>query len=307
MKVLVDQSILSHRLVGQPVHDASPNLLNPLLLIEGVQPQNLRDAAVIKSLPTIAKLASDGTLTLYTNAELLNETMKTPGAYPFFHYGDVFQSVDFEYLPSAIERGKFFQGQLKEHLEKEAVVRFCEWLLGVDENQLLGNAGVVTRLKPHERESFAKLGRFRELCGGISRNHFPDIFHVWSAEIFELEVFLTADARLLRVLRARGRPRTLCKLRTPAELLQELDIKERIPNYMVDTTNTKCCASDAPAHKEGAGAPGDEIVVTEEMVKAVEEMLSDFNGDYESSSDLARRICERILLMSFPSSLKYRR
>jgi hypothetical protein len=66
------------------------------------------------------------------------------------------------------------------------------------------------------------LDRFRELCSGLTRQHYPDADHLWTAEANNLDYFLTADRAFINVMTLTRRLALRSKLISPRDLLAEL-------------------------------------------------------------------------------------
>src|SRR5690606_34547538 len=47
--------------------------------------------------------------------------------------------------------------------------------------------------------------RFREIAGAVGDAHVDDAFHLWSAEVADLDSFLTMDRRFLNAIKQQGR------------------------------------------------------------------------------------------------------
>ncbi|HZK14733.1 MAG TPA: hypothetical protein VFC55_09440, partial [Desulfobaccales bacterium] len=79
------------------------------------------------------------------------------------------------------------------------------------------------------------LNRFKELCCALDEKHYPDAFHLWTAEVNGLDFFLTADRKFINVMSKTSRSQLKTKPIAPVDFLDYLGIKEKelmpIPDY----------------------------------------------------------------------------
>lgn len=79
----------------------------------------------INCLPTIAKLAKDGIISLYSYPELRHEKWKRPGSFPVNRIGNVFSDVPISPVDAAVERSYFIQKEIGQYIKTEEVISFC--------------------------------------------------------------------------------------------------------------------------------------------------------------------------------------
>ena len=80
-----------------------------------------------------------------------------------------------------------------------------------------------------EQKNLAQIGQFKLLCRHLARTHYPDAFHVWTAEANGLDYFLMMDKRFPNAIRNRRDLDFRCKAVSPDELLSALGVSEKDP------------------------------------------------------------------------------
>jgi hypothetical protein len=193
-----------------------------ILAMRRVGPYDAWKERQIESLPTIARPACEGAIRLFDSGELELETLK----------GTIFGGVVthlLEKVPtfratSPIERSRFQQMGIEQYADKSTFVRFCRWLLSLDTVQVEKNPDV----RPRFPDS-ASIERFKEICSDLPEKHFPDAFHLWTAEINGLDYFLSADKKFAKVMTLTKRMRLNSKPLAPRDLLESLGITELDP------------------------------------------------------------------------------
>lgn len=73
-----------------------------------------------------------------------------------------------------------------------------------------------------ERSNLKSLGRFTELCANLDETHYPDAFHLWTAEVNNLKFFLTADKKFINVLTETSQVALTTRPISPYDFLQML-------------------------------------------------------------------------------------
>ena len=183
----------------------------------------------IECLLTVGRIAREGKVELYTYNELTNEAWKRPGSFPSNVLGNLLAGVTFKHVDAAVERSFFFQMETSEYISKEQMVKFCKWLLESKVETL------ADRLKGQERyptfllNNLRGVKRFREICKGLAEKQYPDAFHLWTAEVNDIEYFLTTDKKFIRAMTETKRINLPCRPLSPSDLLDMLEIKERDP------------------------------------------------------------------------------
>jgi hypothetical protein len=230
ISLLVDNAILSYGNVAETISVPVPNYGNRLLLIAAKPARSANEKWLqnqIESLPTIARLAREGRVSLNTYSELEFEFGRSKTSFPANIFGDVFQGVPISRVNAPIERSFFFQEDLSSYVQKESQTKFCRWLLCLSPGV---NVGVLMqRVGGEQINNFKNLDRYREICRSLHPTHFVDAFHLWTGEVNRINYFLTADGRFVRAL---ANDRTLqldCRPIFPADLLDVLKVSERDP------------------------------------------------------------------------------
>jgi len=109
-------------------------------------------------------------------------------------------------------------------------IAFFEWLctLKGPEVDLLVSHAALLRLTPFEIDSLRDIDRFQFLCSRSgSRENYPDVFHLWTAERNGLDALLTLDCGLPALAsRVKNEKGKTVKMKT--EVLQPIDLLRRL-------------------------------------------------------------------------------
>ena len=176
----------------------------------------------INCLPTIARLAQEKHIDLYTYDELHMESIQASMGCNGLR-GDIFSPVEFKQALQPIERSKFFQMELDEYLKKQTVQQFCEFLIHVDVKKMK----TLPILNDFERKNLKAIGQFKALCSQLSATHYPDALHLWTGEINNLDFFLTIDKKFINAITESCNVKFHCKPISPDSLLNLLAVAER--------------------------------------------------------------------------------
>jgi predicted nucleic acid-binding protein len=153
-------------------------------------------------LPTIASLAREGQLALYSCTEIGFE--EASATMPFRNqYGDIFAGLKIEELESAVERSYFYQTiDFSKHISGDYVAEFMrDSLLKVDVKKHVPLIRQHKDVPEFYLQNLEKVARFKELCKGLTTSdHLRDAFHLWTAEVHGLDYFLTADQGFINVM-----------------------------------------------------------------------------------------------------------
>jgi hypothetical protein len=182
----------------------------------------------IDALPTIARLARDGGISCHTYSELEYEAMLRPGSFPANIIGDLFENVEFSRVNAPITRSRFFSGD-ERFVQREAVIDFCKWLHDPKVESLADRTDFQRLLPEFELNNLRHVGRFRDICQGLSKKQFPDAFHLWTAEVSGLDYFLSTDKKFIQAITKLDKTDLPCKPISPEDLLSELGVTERDP------------------------------------------------------------------------------
>jgi hypothetical protein len=188
----------------------------------------------IRCLPTIARLAARDSIRLYTYSELefeewsgRSEMMGT--------FGDLFPRKTIKRCPAAINRPRFRQNvDFSYYLNRDEMIEFCKFLLTIDPSLLPRTGELWNTLPGLQQRNILRLGQFESVCRSLAENHYPDAFHLWTAETNELDYFLTMDRRFLNALSTNRRLDFRCKCVSPDDLLNDLGFAEREPYLYAD-------------------------------------------------------------------------
>lgn len=144
-------------------------------------------------------------------------------------FGDLLAKVKLRRIQPAVERSRFHQTiDFRAYTEKDAQVELCCNLLAWDAG-ILRNATVFwDSLPAFEQANLLRLDEFRGLCQGLTQNHYPDAFHLWTAERNGLDYYLTME-RKFRELMSRSKIQFKCKVASLEELLQRFGVSKLDP------------------------------------------------------------------------------
>ncbi len=222
--ILIDQNIVTYGdiLMPERINDVIGYVRKPLVGKDG---DWLREE--ISCLPSISKLVNDNAITAYRYIELDLENWKRSGSADTSRLGQLFPNTIMHEVPPAIERSYFFQASLTEHLHNDQVIEFCKWL-----NKKNIEADILNILtnKPVPKEvikNVNSLPNFHELCRVLQKEaQYVDAFHLWSAEMCNIDYFLTADRKFINAIKNAN---CSCQAILPSQLLEVLNINIREP------------------------------------------------------------------------------
>lgn len=183
----------------------------------------------IECLPTIGRIAREGKISLFTYFELQSEGWKRSDSFPTKSIGNIFSGVSINHAEAAVDRSYFFQMELGQFIKTQQVIEYCKWLMtpGIEKlvDRLSGNPAYPLWMLNNIRN----VQRFRDLCHGLAEKQYPDVLHLWSAEVNGSDLFLTIDGKFIRAMTKSKSINLPCKPVSPSELLDMLQIKERDP------------------------------------------------------------------------------
>lgn len=190
----------------------------------------------LESLATISRLANEGHLELYSSTELDLESFSASRGLQGFA-GDILADVEIRKVQSAVERS-FFQATVDfhKHIHGDQVGRWCEeFLLKLDAktvDQIIEHYG---SLPDFYRKNLRNVSRYQEMCRHLtSQSHYRDAFHLWTAEVNDLDYFLTGDLRFINVMTQSTKIELRSPPITPTALLAKLGIKRFDPIPLTD-------------------------------------------------------------------------
>lgn len=171
-------------------------------------------------IPTIGKLGVLGEIELFKNIEIDFEGIKRPCSQ---RIGNAFENVTINDLDVAIERSYFFQTlAISDHLSNDQVTKFCDFLLKIKPKKIEELIKVVDKLSASMKENFLRIDRFKVICEGLSKKQYPDAFHLWSAEVNGMDIFLTTDKKFINAVTKSKKIDLPCYPMSPTELLNKL-------------------------------------------------------------------------------------
>jgi hypothetical protein len=225
--VLIDNSILSHGEFAKPISVELPGFGNRLALIEAKAEKDEWLRTHIEALPTIAHLARNNAIELYSYIELHLEHMR--GArFPGNALGNVFGKISIASVAPPIDRSLFIQTEIAEFISNKSQTEFCEWLIEVG-SELLMMPKLLERLREPQRAALKNLQRYREICHSLSAVQYIDAWHVWTGELNGIESFLTTDKKFVNALSSNKKLVLTCTPIYPEDLLVELGVPDREP------------------------------------------------------------------------------
>jgi hypothetical protein len=238
IKVLVDHSVRRDSQVGQwttqrrSVNWGGQIVTNDVAVL-GRRPMpdssQVDRIANIEALPTIRRLALQGAIRLVTSDELKFEgwTGHNPG---IATKGDLLFGVTFEASDSPVERTFFRQtADLDKFLDRDYFRDYCAFLNRLTPPQVDRCIEVLPDLPESSIRGLRDVATFQKLCRHSEAEHFPDLFHWWTAEHAGCTYFLTMERRLRNVAKNECRNVLQCKVVWPEEMLDQLGIAERDP------------------------------------------------------------------------------
>lgn len=238
LSILVDLSVLRHAVMIQPARIEKTISWGDQIHtvhLDGwerrpdLPPDQAWRQTQVECLPTIARLAREGGLILYSYIELHFEDWRgNRGMVGSF--GDLFADIEIHNVPPAVERSRFRQtDDLGQHLSKDELTDFCQFLICLDPAVLQKATEFWETLPDFERQNLSRLDKFKKLCRTLTGNHYADAFHLWTAEANGLDGFLMVEKAFPNAVRRDRALNFRCAPVTPEELIQQLGVAERDP------------------------------------------------------------------------------
>lgn len=184
----------------------------------------------IECLPTIARLAKEKKLVLYSYDELDFESWKESQGVKGGK-GDLLYGVKIHAARSPIDRSKFVPLTLDQVCSREDVIKYCQFLINLDPCEL--SEDICPRLRSRfddfELRNIDSLDQFRGICKTLAPKQYPDALHLWTGEVNGLDFFLTTDRKFINAITQSSKLNLNCKTISPEGLLDHLEITERDP------------------------------------------------------------------------------
>jgi hypothetical protein len=202
-----------------------------------------------EALFTIGRLIREGRIEAYNYIEILFEGMRGSTQ---LHICNAQQGCNIHECRPALERSKFrwtinFRDTISKGGKKDRKtgvelgeanqIAFLEWLFSANKeyiNALISHAALIN-LDEFEVASLKKLDWFKFLCQRSgSRENYPDVFHLWTAERNGLDAVLTLEKRLPNLVSGVRKEKVkritiTTEVLRPLELLQKLGIERPDP------------------------------------------------------------------------------
>jgi hypothetical protein len=227
VQILLDNSVMSYAIVAHGIRVPVEGWANKLFLIQAKPARSTKEKWLreqIEALPTVARLACEGKITVHSYAELHIEAR-----YPSDIFGDVFDKVEIHQVSPAVERSAFFVQDIASYAKGESFVKFCQWLL-VDYSDVWLDARDVQRyLKPDQIRNLREIKRYRDICKYLAPKHYADAFHLWTGEVNGLTHFLSVDRKFINAVMKIRKLTLRCIPVLPTDLLSQLGIAKRDP------------------------------------------------------------------------------
>lgn len=183
----------------------------------------------VACLPTIASMASKEILHLYVGVEVQHESLSA-NSVGRGTKGDLFRGVQINHCDNPICRSYFKSQTIDQICDKKELIYFCEMLMKVDAAMLMKVPEFWNRFPDSMKDNFGKIDRLKELLKALThKGHWPDAFHLWTAECFGADFFLTVDQKFINALTRTARIPLPVPIVKPSDLLGTLGVKERLP------------------------------------------------------------------------------
>jgi hypothetical protein len=233
---LIDLSVLRRGVFTQETHiQRKITWANREFLVETAEwepkplPEDLWLRRQVDCLPTIVRLAREGRIVLSSYSELDFEEMRASRGMAGT-FGDLFSGVEIKKCQPAANRSRFRKNiDFGYYLKKEELLEFCDFLLQLPESLLQQTPEIWATLPTSEQENLLQISLFKLLSLHLARTHYPDAFHLWTAEINGLDYFLMMDKKFPNALQNRRDLDLHCRVVSPDDLLKALEISERDP------------------------------------------------------------------------------
>lgn len=208
MKILLDTSAYRHTVVQEiGVSEQAVEIFGRLSTVRMVQeravePKNASEADEVEALRSIFDLARESKnihfgVSWELHQEFFHGTQKSPAP-----GGDLAEGINFEDVPSPLERGMFFSLPLDEYASREVKKAFIELICQFGEKpEEFPRRGIGGyELNEYELGSLKSLGRFARACKVVPDAQWFDLFHLWTAERAGYQYFLTRDKKFVNLM-----------------------------------------------------------------------------------------------------------
>lgn len=238
IKVFLDRNVRARAIVMESAIQRRQIKWGPIeqeVEITGYRKKPERDsdarwiADEVACLPTVARLATDGTIGLFESREVRFEAMNaSPGTRGT--EGDIFASAPINRVADAVDRSYFGARNRLQVASRQDVIDFCRFLRGATPDLFEGTPELWNRMPKTMQDNLRAIGRFHELIDALpAEQHWPDALHLWTAETHGAQYFLTLDKRFINALTKTARIHLPTKPALPSELLDDLNVDVRDP------------------------------------------------------------------------------
>ncbi len=222
IKVLLDNSIRSHAefaedaVQDQELQWGPRKITMQVLGFKRKAPHKDRSyQSQIDAIFTVGRLIREGRILPFSSSEIRVEAFRRSKPNPTLY---ALKDCNISSCPPPIERSKFRQtiniheylakGGKKDrkrgkNLGKMNQIPFMEWLQTLDKPSvaLLIDHKETLRLSDFEVKSLENINWYQFICRrSNSRENYPDIFYLWTAERNCIEVFLTLESKLPNIV-----------------------------------------------------------------------------------------------------------
>lgn len=193
--------------------------------------------AEYECLPAIGSLIAQGQIQPFSYLELWYEESKRK-AFPRTEIGRLFEIPAANHVESPIERHYFFSSDMLIHISRKRMVEFCTWLKNAEADEMVAmlrkfSSLLTSRGHPdlpeHMFGAAADLGRYHELCRGLSNEQCLDAYHLWAAERASVDRFITMDKKFINAMTESKRISLPCPPVAPSQILAELGVRDKAP------------------------------------------------------------------------------
>jgi hypothetical protein len=229
VKVLMDHSVYRRgffcQMVKQRIQEPISVDVIGWMLIPPSQDGWLRSQTAC--LPTIGRLSREGKVKLSTSHELWREA--TRGYMDQRQPGFAFEGCEWEELKLPIERFRLWTLAGDQIWDDEPLRCFCGLLLKPESLLDTLTPDVLAKFSTFELDNMRKNAVFKEICRTLSWKHWPDAFHLWTAEVNGVDFYVTLDKKFKNALSKNQRLSIACETVFPDQLLERQGITERDP------------------------------------------------------------------------------
>lgn len=208
--------------------------------VTGYRRKRLRDGEnvwlrnEINAMPTVRRMALEKQLRLCLYMGIRHETM-AGSAGMVGTKGNLENDIQFEDIQPAVERNFFQKMQIFEYTKKEHIIDFCRIL----------NTGRLIEIEQQAPDYWAQfpeltktslknIGRFQQLLACLPEKHYPDAFHLWTAEVNGLDFFLVLDKKFISALTESAKIDLPTRPVLPSTMLELMGVEIREPAPVED-------------------------------------------------------------------------